>query len=137
MNAHPIQPDEFVAAVQPLLERKDMGGLLHLLKSRWTPEQIVDLLKCRHCDARKVAALALGLVGGQCCLKPLSEQLKDPDPVVNEMAEHALWSIWFRSGSCAAFPCESRGSAGREPMIVQVNPRPGSRLRIACRRSTV
>ncbi len=24
--------------------------------------------------------------------------LRDPDPIVNEMAEHALWSIWFRCG---------------------------------------
>jgi tetratricopeptide (TPR) repeat protein len=98
----PIQPDEFVAAVKPLLESKDLCGLLQFLKSRWTAEQIVELLKSRHCDARKVAALALSLVGGACCLGPLSEQLKDPDPVVNEMAEHALWSIWFRSGNCEA-----------------------------------
>jgi tetratricopeptide (TPR) repeat protein len=97
-----IHPDEFVAAVKPLLETQDLCGLLQFLKSRWTAEQIVELLKSRHCDARKVAALALGLVGGSCCLGPLSEQLKDPDPVVNEMAEHALWSIWFRSGSCEA-----------------------------------
>jgi tetratricopeptide (TPR) repeat protein len=97
-----IHPDEFVTAVKPLLETQDLCGLLQFLKSRWTAEQIVELLKSRHCDARKVAALALSLVGGACCLGPLSEQLKDPDPVVNEMAEHALWSIWFRSGSCEA-----------------------------------
>jgi tetratricopeptide (TPR) repeat protein len=99
MNTQSIQPDEFVTAVKPLLEKRDMAGLISLLKSRWTAQQIVDLLKCRHCDARKVAALALSLVGGPCCLGPLSEQLKDPDPMVNEMAEHALWSIWFRSGN--------------------------------------
>ena len=99
MNCEPIQPEEFVRTVKPLLEKQDLGGLITLLKSRWTPQEIVGLLKCRCCDARKVAALALSLVGGPCCLGPLAEQLKDPDPVVNEMAEHALWSIWFRSGS--------------------------------------
>lgn len=88
--------------MKPLLEKQDLCGLLQFLKSRWSAEQIVELLKSRHCDARKVAALCLSLVGGACCLGPLSEQLKDPDPVVNEMAEHALWSIWFRSGSCEA-----------------------------------
>ena len=87
-----------MAAVTPLLERRDLGALLQFLKQNWKAEQIVELLKSRHCDARKVAALALSLVGGACCLAPLSEQLKDPDPIVNEMAEHALWSIWFRSG---------------------------------------
>ena len=114
VNANPIQPEEFVAAVQPLLERKDLAGLLHLLKSRWKADDIVALLKCRHCDARKVAALALSLVGGPCCVPPLVEQLKDADRVVNEMAEHALWSIWVRSGSCEANCHISKGAAALE-----------------------
>ncbi len=115
MSGRPIHPDEFVAAVKPLLEKQDPCGLRQFLKSNWTADQIVDLLKSRHRDARKVAALALGLVGGTCCLKPLSEQLKDPDPVVNEMAEHALWSIWFRSGgSCKANHELARGAEAME-----------------------
>jgi tetratricopeptide (TPR) repeat protein len=85
--------------VKPLLERKDLAGLLSLLKSRYTSAQIVSLLIGKDCDARKVAALALGLVGGKCCLKELAHQLRDPDPMVNQMVEHAMWSIWFRGGS--------------------------------------
>jgi tetratricopeptide (TPR) repeat protein len=114
VSGQTIHPEEFVAAVTPLLERRDACGLLSLLKSRWTADQIVDLLKSRHCDARKVAALALGLAGGKCCVGPLSERLKDPDPVVNEMAEHALWSIWFRSGSCEANHQLARGAQAME-----------------------
>ena len=34
-----------------------------MLKSNWTKEQIVGLLASPNCDARKVAALALSLVG--------------------------------------------------------------------------
>lgn len=94
-----VDPDEFVRAVKPVLERKDLGGLLALLKSRYTAPQIVALLVGPHCDARKVAALSLSLVGCDACLAPLAEQLKDPDPMVNQMAEHAIWSIWFRGGS--------------------------------------
>jgi len=99
MSTEAIHPEQFVAAVTPLLERQDFAGLLALLKKHWKPAQIVALLKTPYGDVRKVAALALGLVGGTCCLGPLTEQLKDSDPVVHEMAEHALWSIWFRSGS--------------------------------------
>ena len=110
MSQPAIKPEEFVSAVTPLLERRDLEALLKFLKQNWTAEQIVELLKSRHCDARKVAALALSLVGGACCLKPLSEQLKDPDPVVNEMAEHALWSIWFRSGCAQANEQLGRGA---------------------------
>lgn len=110
MSELAVQPDEFVSAVKPLLEKQDLCGLLSMIKSRWSAQQIVDLLKSRHCDARKVAALALGLVGGKCCLEPLSDQLKDPDPMVNEMAEHALWSIWFRSG-CSDANCQLQKGA--------------------------
>jgi len=59
-------------------------------------------LGSEHCDARKVAALALGLLGNVDCIPALAEQLGDPDPMVNQMAEHALWSIWFRCGTPAA-----------------------------------
>ena len=73
-----------------------MVGLIH---ERWSHKQIVQLFNCPDNDARKVAALAFGLVGGRCCLPKLVPLLKDPDPVVAQMAEHAMWSVWFRSGN--------------------------------------
>lgn len=70
------------------------------LKSRWPePHQIAQLFDCCDCDARKVAALAYGLVGGECSLSKLVPLLKDPDAVLAQMAEHAMWSVWFRLGS--------------------------------------
>ena len=95
----PINPAEFVSTVKPLLEAQDPGALLHLLKSRWSCQQITELLTHGSCDVRKVAALALALVGGNCCIESLAAELKNPDPMVNQMAEHALWSIWFRGGT--------------------------------------
>jgi tetratricopeptide (TPR) repeat protein len=93
-----IDPSQFVELVEPLLVRKDLPGLLELLKANWHPEQIRELLRSAHCDARKVALLALALVGPTCCTEELSHQLRDPDPVINDLAEHALWAIWLRSG---------------------------------------
>jgi tetratricopeptide (TPR) repeat protein len=93
-----INPDEFVSIVQPLLERQDVAGLLAATKSRWTSDQLVELLHSSHTDAKKLALLAIGLVGKGCCLEELAHQLKDPDPVVNQVAEHAIWSVWFRMG---------------------------------------
>ncbi|MGH7179792.1 MAG: tetratricopeptide repeat protein, partial [Tepidisphaeraceae bacterium] len=93
-----IDPGEFVSTVQPLLERRDLQSLYALLKGRWTAAQIVSLLSCRCCDARKVAALCLSLVGQSCCIPELAMRLCDSDPMVNQMAEHAMWSIWFRGG---------------------------------------
>jgi tetratricopeptide (TPR) repeat protein len=94
----PIDPSEFVACIQPLLANKDAQALAAVLRDRYTGEQITSLLHCAHSDARKVAALALGLVGTTCCLHKIASLLKDPDPMVNQLAEHAMWSIWFRSG---------------------------------------
>lgn len=98
----PIDPAEFVAQVQPLLVRKDLQGLLALLRSRWTADQLAGLLANPDADARNVAALALSLVGNRCCIPSLADQLKNADPMTNQMAEHALWSIWFRLGSSCA-----------------------------------
>jgi tetratricopeptide (TPR) repeat protein len=92
----PIDPSRFVESVQPMLAGKDLQGLRAYLKSQYTIDQIAALLSGPHDDARKVAALALSLVGSKCCIKELSCQLQHSDPTVNQMAEHALWSIWFR-----------------------------------------
>lgn len=94
----PIDPTQFVQLVQPLLASKDLQGLCHLLKTRWTPEQILDLIRCGDIDARKVALLAAGLVGPVCCACQIADSLRDPDRLINDLAEHALWSIWFRGG---------------------------------------
>jgi len=109
-SSSPIDPIEFVEHVQPLLASQDLPGLLALLKSRWPKEQLKQLLAGNHRDARKVAMLALSLVGGPCCVPLLAEHLKDKDLCSNQMAEHALWSIWFRTGSPAANALVAEGA---------------------------
>ena len=98
-----IDPWQFIDSVKPLLEAKDLDGLLCHLKQSYEPDQITSLLTCKECqDARKVAALALSLVGSKCCIPALTRRLSDKDEMTNQMAEHALWSIWFRCGTSAA-----------------------------------
>lgn len=77
----------------------NLQGLSDLVKSRFTEEQLTALFHCDNADARKVAALAFGLIGCKAGMCRLAGLLKDPDPMVNQMAEHAMWTIWFRSGS--------------------------------------
>jgi tetratricopeptide (TPR) repeat protein len=97
-----IEPSQFVEAVQPLLECQDTAGLLALIRTRYTKEQLKAILESNDLDARKVACLALALIGEKCAIPCVAKQLRHPDSVVNQMAEHALWSIWFRAGSPAA-----------------------------------
>jgi tetratricopeptide (TPR) repeat protein len=49
-------------------------------------------------------------VGTTCCIEPLARMLKDPDALVNQLAEHALWSVWFRLGKEEANHHVCRGS---------------------------
>ncbi len=81
-----------------------------LLKTHWTSDQVLTLLSCDNCDARKIAALAVGLVGQSCCLPELQRKLLDQDPMVVQMAEHAMWQIWFRGGCDEANKHLARGA---------------------------
>ena len=94
-----IEPKAFVSVVRPLLESNDTRGLILALEDRWDIDQIARLLTHSDPDARKVALLCLAMVGDRSCIDAVQSQLTDSDLTVNQMAEHALWSIWFRSGS--------------------------------------
>ncbi len=96
----PIDADDFVAKLEPALQAQDWDSLMSTLKCNWTADQVLSLLSSDHQDARKIAALAVGLIGQSCCLPELSRKLQDADRVVVEMAEHAMWQIWFRGGTC-------------------------------------
>ena len=97
-----LDPTAFVSTVRPFLQAQDASGLADMVRGRWSRDQIGRLLESPDLDARKVAALCLGLVGGRQCVDRLCPKLCDPDPVVHQMAEHALWSIWFRLGKTPA-----------------------------------
>jgi tetratricopeptide (TPR) repeat protein len=109
-TATPINPVEFVAALRPYLQAQDLPGMVATIRGRWDYRQIADLFDCPNCDARKVAALAYGLVGGKCSLERLTPLLKDEDTVTAQMAEHAMWSVWFRLGTPEANHQVCRGS---------------------------
>jgi tetratricopeptide (TPR) repeat protein len=97
-----INPEEFISTVGPALSVGNVEEALAHVRSRWTACQIVSLLKDKSCDVRKVAALALSLVGDGGAIGPLSVALHDADAMVTNVAEHALWSIWFRIGKARA-----------------------------------
>ncbi len=94
-----IDGDEFLAVILPFLKEGDAGGLAHAVKVRWHARHICQLLKSHNVDIRRVAAVTLGLVGNKNAICCLTHALRDPDAQVQQMAEHSLWSIWFRAGT--------------------------------------
>jgi tetratricopeptide (TPR) repeat protein len=100
---------QFVDIIRPLLETKNVAALTTALCRHWTNRDLARFLRCEVSDARKVALLAVGLVGTAELVNAVAEQLKNPDPAVNSVAEHSLWSIWFRTGKPAATHEVQRG----------------------------
>ena len=110
MSPAPIDPAEFLALLQPLLRSQDAEGIIALVRSRWDHQQVTTLFGDDNPDVRKVAAFVFGLVGKKCCLPKLAPLLNDPDVMVSQMAEHSMWSVWFRSGNPQANHELCRGS---------------------------
>jgi tetratricopeptide (TPR) repeat protein len=97
-----INAEEFISTLQPSLSQGRLEEAVAFVRERWTCPQVIQLLEDKSADVRKVAALALSLVGDQSAVKPLAVALHDKDPMVSQMAEHGLWAIWFRLGKPTA-----------------------------------
>jgi len=54
------------------------------------------------------------MVGDPRVVAELAVELKHPDKMVNELAEHALWMVWFRSGTPQANHELARGAQAIE-----------------------
>jgi len=93
-----IDAQEFLEQLGPTLFNGKLEDAAGAIRKRWNPEQITQLLQSPCPDVRKVAALGLALVGDRSTVRPLAIALHDPDQMVNQLAEHALWTIWFRLG---------------------------------------
>ncbi len=104
MQPQPIDSELFIKLVRPALVAKDVNALAEVVKTNWSKDQLCDLIAHGSTDARKVCCLTLGLVGCKQCIECLSNALHDADEMIARMAEQAMWSIWFRSGSDEAQP---------------------------------
>ncbi len=99
----------FVSVVRPALETGDVSQLARAIGYRWTAKQVLTLLRHPEADVRRLAAVAVGLVGDRDDACPLAACLRDPDEQVVHMAEHGLWTLWFRDGKPEAQEPFERG----------------------------
>jgi len=86
-----------IELVSPALREGQADAIAETVLARWQPRQLCPLLEHEEVDVRRVAAITVGLVGAGSVADGLLRALHDPDLQVNRMAEHGLWSIWFRS----------------------------------------
>lgn len=101
--------EQFLARMRPALAQRDAEALADVALEHYDCSALRDLAATGTTDARRVACLALGLTGCLDCVICLSDCLHDDDSVVSDLAEQALWSVWFRAGSCVAMPAFHAG----------------------------
>ena len=89
---------DFVSQLTPLIERHDTEGLLACLARQWPRESLLEVLSGDDPDAVKIALVCLGFVGRMSDTVQIARLLHSRDSAAVAYAEHALWSIWFRSG---------------------------------------
>ena len=108
--ASSVDARKLLDRLTPALACGNMQEALSLVQCHCSLMQLISLLQNSCADARKLAALSLGLIGSKEAILPLAVALHDADPMVNQMAEHALWSIWFRLGNQRAICAVKAGS---------------------------
>ena len=102
-------PQAFIEAVRPGLAAGDATRVAETVRAQWQPGDLCKMLRDPDCEVRQTTAVVLGLVGDQQTITCLARALHDKDARVNAMAEHALWSIWFRLVPAAASKDFHRG----------------------------
>ena len=99
----------FLAALRPALSRGDADEVAQAVNGLLDARELAELLQHNEPDVRRVAAFVTGLVGDRCAVGPLSRLLHDYDETVVKMAEHGLWSVWFRDSTAEAAEPFARG----------------------------
>jgi tetratricopeptide (TPR) repeat protein len=82
-----------------LVSDQDLEAFRNRAAARYSEETLCRLLAdSPGVTTRRAAAAALGSLGGFRRSNPvLARALGDTDPVVRQLAEGALWSVWFRA----------------------------------------
>lgn len=65
--------------------------------ARYTEGTLMRLVESGNVTARRAAVLALGLFGTFQSNAAVARALRDSDPTVRNLADNALWAIWFRA----------------------------------------
>lgn len=84
---------------ETFLREKDIEAFRRSVTSRYTEGTLARLARSGGLQARRAAILALGLVGSFEVNEVVARGLRDPDPSIRNLAQNALWAIWYRADS--------------------------------------
>lgn len=93
----PNQSALLVSYYETLMQDRDLESFEALVSARYTEGTLGRLVQSGDVQARRAAAVSLGLLGSFEINETLAQALKDEDRGVRELALKSLWSIWFRA----------------------------------------
>lgn len=99
MRLEAVEVEEFMSLATRSLRGGGVDELARAAATRWTPRQLSPLLQQEQVEVRKLACLVLASIGDHRAVGSLTAALRDSEATVSQLAEQALWSIWFRDGS--------------------------------------
>ena len=100
---NPDEGQEYLDILEPLLQAGDLNRTAECVKRFWCGGKLCAFLTHSEPEVRRAAAMGLTLVGNTRAIDPLVTALHDTDLRVYELAQDALWAIWFRAGDARAY----------------------------------
>jgi tetratricopeptide (TPR) repeat protein len=82
---------------EKFLRDHDIDVFRQQVSSRYTEGTLARLVESGGQEARRAAVLALGLFGTFESNAAVARALRDSDSTVRDLADNALWAIWFRA----------------------------------------
>jgi tetratricopeptide (TPR) repeat protein len=95
-----LEPDTgslLVGYYETFLRDQDLDAFCQRVPARYTRGDLARLVGSSEMQTRRAAIFALGLFGGYENNALIARALRDGDPTVRNLAEGALWAIWFRA----------------------------------------
>ena len=84
---------------ETFLRSRDIEAFQRRVLIRYNEGTLERLARSHGIQARRAAILALGLVGTIRVNETVAKGLRDSDPSVRNLAQSALWAIWYRADS--------------------------------------
>jgi tetratricopeptide (TPR) repeat protein len=82
---------------ETFLREKDIEAFHRSVIARYSEGTLARLARSGSLQARRAAMLALGLIGSFATNEVVARGLRDQDPAVRNLAQNALWAIWYRA----------------------------------------
>jgi tetratricopeptide (TPR) repeat protein len=86
-----------VGYYETYLRDHDIDSFRLRVSGRYTEGTLMRLVDSDDTTARRAAVLSLGLIGTFECNAAVARGLGDADATVRDLADNALWAIWFRA----------------------------------------